>query len=1139
MLRRFHIARLALQHSPEREERLLSFAAVPPAAPTPEQRPDDAREHKDDVPTGVGFVLSERQQFHDALFNAIQPDDQRRVLDTYLPDIEKHLGKVEAPASNKDLDEVLQLARLSIVDELNREERERSILADAIRNIDTSTVTDDEIRAIFTANSTIIERYFKLSPAFDPSQAMNLLQGLLFKDIQRVQSREHERETGIKWTFLKKEEFEQLYRKIRNVPAGKDTRVPNAFSYGNTMYFDAESADFADPVNGETMSNRAVAHEATHLALKAAETKFNIDGWINTLKSHPDWKKLKTAVEAVFAIDPEYLDEGGRKNERIVGEALAMYAAGTRHPVPEGLAGETSYKAQEEVCTVLRGMFEHPHTGFLAMLKDDLEGRTDRYLEVKARSDREGAKGVGVLLSESSKEVTAQNRLAELAKRRQIVEASDDSLDTNADAGKKAAKDDLEDAAKNTVKTPAATIELAKKVQTRLTGLSQTFPDLRARIESEGAEQSVKEEAFAALDQNMEWVSQQQNDALLIVKTIGRVRDAEQKLEGGTLSAADKMALHAECLPEAPNPYANLTEDSTEEEIAAADAKFAENRKTLLDIANEVLTQTERMAERIEKAANTPQEQAAMAGQESSGIMDWMRKNVWGPDSGIVWITPLNIMNIIKIYKEAIKENYLSNQRVKENRFAKDINFYQPIEHTLKKQARSSNEKETSEFKEYIEREGFTFNEVFGADGKGLSTGLLAQNRHNFNRAKAVLQYAADHAWLYFMDPLHGHDVYGIDYETYEGHQSFEELVNKHEAGKSHQIDHGRERVDKYPDVPPIMDAMVHELRHKNIFAVQGIMKRLQEKAKYSHSNTWMLTTLLMLIRDESKTDPTLKLCLDKGMIDNISNFTITQSSWSITWLKVNRNAIEKWKLGKEEFGNNATTKAMELIEAKLKAAGCNFPDTSKGKLDKYEAIAMVMAGKTFSADNDEARQRGLFNYGVPKTPVSLFQADKVFEDYRQAFRDTTASTDTEPGDTDSDYFNPRNGGSDLMLLDASQTSRILSRKSTSEWTYDSKARGYVTQVLIRYDELEKTDPGAFAVFKNEMRTKFDYCMDGVWDKSRRPTVVKDTDLQGNNMVDQLASRGLLSESKIKELSAADLRPSIVSAKRVPMQPMG
>jgi hypothetical protein len=224
----------------------------------------------------------------------------------------------------------------------------------------------------------------------------------------------------------------------------------------------------------------------------------------------------------------------------------------------------------------------------------------------------------------------------------------------------------------------------------------------------------------------------------------------------------------------------------------------------------------------------------------------------------------------------------------------------------------------------------------------------------------------------------------------------------------------------------------------------------------------------------------------------------------------------------------------MVRIEEKLKEAGANFPNDDEGNMAKYEAIAFVLSGKTFSDKNKEAKKRGLLKYGKWKKDVtiSIFESDPVFNEYRELFRDTTATTETEPGNTDPDYFNPENGGSDVLLLDASQTSRILGRKSTSEWNFDSKARGFITQVLTRYDELERDNPSAFVNFKSEMQKKFDYCMDGVWDKSRRPTVVKDTDLKGNNMVDQLASRGLFSQKKIDELGASDLRPQIHRAQR-------
>ncbi len=1136
MLRWFQIARLATEHSPEKEQRLLAFAATPT---TPGNTENNSSEANPEPGSNVmdsflsGVRLSQRQQFHDEIFKAVDMDSQRKVVDEYLLEITDKIGTVDRANLNPTkLNEVIELTRMSIVEELNSEETDRNTLAAALQGIDSSTVTDAELQRVLALHQPMVEKYFVLPKTMPSHQIINLLQALLSRDIERVRKQEHKAETGIKWEYLAADEFEKLYRKIRNIRSKEPVQLPNAFSYGTIMVFNIEHEDFAKDGIGEKLAERAVFHEATHLALtNPTEARYGLKKWMGMLKSHPEWSNLEAAVQEVFKQDSSYLSGGGR-NERIANEALAIYVANKRAPIdPSMIESNPSLNAQREVCEVLERIFTNPNSEEFNTCRLHLEATVDRFTEVKKRNGSTNSPdSVSKLLMKTAKDHQTRGRLLSDLKSEGNVSAE---LATNADAGVNIAEKKLEKAAEGSETLTAGAINA--KIETlfgRLETLRGRYPALKKLIEGTEGDPDQRALLLATAEQNLEFLSQSGTDLTLLKKKADALNRWGDSEESGGLTVEEKSDF-AETSGFPTNPYKDL-QMTVQEADALVQGQRDEVLKELKTPVSWYETVFEEMKQEIDTAEEVGHKEPEATAEEEMTVGQWVRKNVLSSQGDVVWLTPLNIANIVKKYKEAIYQNYTSNQQVKENRIAKKLNFYKPIEHTLKKNARSTDNTESSEFKEYIEKEGYTFNEVFGPDGKGKSSGLLFQNRHNFNRAKAVLEYAADKAWMYFMNPLDGHNVYGIDYEAIEGHQSFEDLVAKHEAGKTHEIQHGYDRIDKMPDVPEMMETLVHELRHKNVFAVQGIIKRLQEKAKFSHSNTWMLTTILMLIRDESTRDPTLKLCLDKGMIDNISNFTITQSAWSITWFKLNRNKIEDWKKG-DKFGNNETTRAMEVIEKQLAEGGAKFPDTDKGNLAKYEAIGMILAGKTFYEGNKEARKRGLLDYGWnPGARVSIFGSDTDLTAYREAFRDVTGSTDTEPGNTDSDYFNPGNGGADIMLLDSSQTSKILSRKSTSEWTYESKARGFITQVFMRYDELEKVDPDALQNFKKEMQKKFDYCVDGVWDESRRKVVVTDTDLQGNNMVDQLASRGLISDAKIQIL--AKWKADIVNAQRKPMK---
>ncbi len=1107
MLRWFQIARLALNHSPEKEQRLLAFSASPQHPDATNDASLESLKPGNDVMSSFlsNVTLSERQRFHDAVFTATDLETQQKVLQEYLPNIKEKIGEIgEGRLSGQELNDVMERTRISIVDDLNREETDRNQLATALGKIDTSKTSDEQLQALIDTHRPMIEKYFELPKTLPSHQIINLLQALLARDIERVRKQERKTETGILWNNLRADEFEKLYRKFRKIPANEAVRLPNAFSYGNTMVFNIEHEDFRKEGLADTLAERAAFHEATHLALTNTEPKYDISMWTRMLKGHAEWKNLAAAVERVFSGDNEYLS-GGKKNERIVSEALAIFMANRKVPINSAsIQGNASVDAQKQVCDILEKIFADPTTGYFDVLRKHLEGTVDRFTEVKTRNGTSGAPlSVGSLLMQAAKDAKVQETiLSDLESKNRETE---EGVETNADQGVHLAEKNLEQAAAASEGLTAATLHTKiESLLTKLENIRGRYPALQAIIEGAEMDSEKRQQLLATVSQNLEYLSQSGSDLILLKKRADTLNRWSVNEEDGGLSIEEKSAF-AESSGFPTNPYRDL-----QTTMEAADALC----KPQLDEALQIMkgpvsgyeTIFDEMTKEIDDAQEKGQKTSEGSGTDEESVAAWLKKNVFSSQGDVVWLTPLNIMNIIKTYKDAIVQNYNSNQKVKENRVAKKLNFYTPIQHTLKKLARSTDHTESSEFKEYIEKEGYTFDEVFGRDGKGKSDGLLFQNRHNFNRAKAVLEYAADKAWMYFLDPLNGHDVYGIDYQGIEGHQSFEELVAKHEAGKSHEIQHGYDRVDKMPDVQPMMDTMVHELRHKNIFAVQGIMKRLQDKAKFSHSNTWLLTTLLMLIRDESKDDPTLKLCLDKGMIDNISNHTIQQSAWSITWLKMLRHPIDRWKSGQQEFtDDNILTETMEKIEQKLAQCGANYPDTPEGRLMKYEAIAFVLAGKTLHLGNSEASDRGLFSHGWNKSAkISIFEPD--FDEYRHEYSEATSQSTCSPKETDNDYFNAEVGGSDIMLLNQTGFEKILIKDSTGKWTLAEKAVGFLAQLFERYDELQAIDPEAHRKFSTEIREKLSYWWN-VMDDSRKQQFHENEDQRGRKIYEEILKR--------------------------------
>lgn len=1111
MLRWSFIARLALNHSPEKEQRLLSWA-----------KKDDANSQRDIINLGAERamrksraegeqkqVLSERQQFHDAIFNAADLESKRTVIADYLPEILSITGGTKEDVLASDTDELIEMTRGAIVDRMNLEERERTVLASALEDKDTSVMSEADMRSFIETHRSTMLRYVSPTLFKDPPVAINLVQALLHQDIERMRRRKYEKEQGVTWTFLLHEDFEAEFKKRSRQ---SETELPSAFMVGNKMYFDVDHPDFSSAPDRELRAKRAVIHEVTHFAVDDEKKGMSLEKWASTLRSHPQWNELKAALEELFASSRVLGKVPTVK--KMVDEALAIYCTAKR--APRSVEGSS---ARARIVSTMDEMFANPHTGYLTTLRETLNVNVDRLLETDTRDENDpNAPTIASMLLTAADDRNAHRQLAVDLDLKDGEEVRTNTEDEGAAAVRRELKEDEDESRKKDSVTTQQVLSALQGMDSKIQEMRRHSQELENMAAAFIDDNEEREEMLAGLREQRSFFSDMGTDLVKLTRETTVLHNWEELSLEEKKEAASRMNFKNHLYDQVG------TEGVTMEQ---ADKQSKESRKKALYAINKILGQWKKMADNMSKAltiGNEHRERIDTAGGPDTGVLTWMKKLVTTNEAGIVWLSPLNIWHIVKTYRDAIVEQYKSGQLVKENAIAKKIGdslfFFKPIQHSLKKLARSTNNKESSEFREYLEQEGYTFDEVFGPDGKGNTKGLLFENRGNFNRAKAVLEYAADHAWLYHMDRLNGHDVYGIDFETIEGHQSFEELVQRHEAGKDKQIKHGIERVDRDPDVKPIMDAMVHELKHKNIFAVQGIMQRLQDKAKYSHSNTWMLTTLLMYIRDHCKDDPTLKMCLDKGMIDNISNHTIQQSAWSITWLKMKRHEIDKWRMngerdGHEDFDNNILTKTMVQIEKRLEAAGVEFEDNNDSRMAKYEMIAMVLSGKTLHDDMEEMHGRGLYRYGWdPGATISIFESD--FNEYREEFRENTESASCDPSKTDPDYFNYQVGGSDVLLLTDSQFTKILQKSSTSRWDFEEKARGLFTQIFTRYEDLKDHDPEALANFKKEITSKLDYWWGAGMDKSRKPTFIEDYDFEGNLIYKKLIELGLVTK-KMKD----------------------
>lgn len=1110
MLHRVHIVRLAFQHSPEKEQRLLSFAEkkVSPNETSAGTKINTSAPPDASIEAGQRFMRD--QAVKSGIFKAASIGEQRAFLQENAEDLEHNFGDIVRSIdihNDQDVTTTIELIRTQAAKELHKGGREYVEFLEDLAALDTETSSLEEIDAFTDLYKKIIGRYVELND--DRLHTINFLQGI-FAHSNELPKPAEKRVSGLKQDHLSDEAFKKKFLTLIRGPkayqeflkADDDEkslyRFPSAFRErkSNTMVFNIDHPDFKDPENGAILRARAVTHEATHglLAIHGDD----LEKIQRLLHSQGYWQELKKVVIDARERNTAIFEEDSKTaQEYITSEAMAIYVAGTLHPMSYRDGGNDRQKPIHDIMKKI--LAEGQNNTYLRKLIDEVVKRVQTEVE---SNDFVGKLQIAV----------EDNKRTEKDVEDIENDFGDKNVEENTAEGKALINQDLNEQQKEAPPNPEVMFEEIKSIREKVEKLQAEYPKVLALLQAQDLDNDEREANAHAFAQNMEFLNEELNDLSAAQKMADNLRRWDLPENEGGLTLEEKN-LFAE-MHLAKNPYHGLTSPNAST-IIAADEATKESRNSALLGLNAGVKSIKAPLETLQKTIEAAQGIKVEHSNSTQGsLWNIIKTNFFSESGYILWRTPRNLLHVFKTFKEAIVENYNSNEKVKENNDAKKIaetfSIFKPIRHTIKKLARSSNSEESDKFLDYIKKEGFTYDELFGPDGKGRQNGLLYDNRHNFNRTKAVLEYAADKAWLYKLDRFNGHDVYGVDFIKAEGQESFEELVQKNEQGKKHEIDHGYEKIDKDADVPPIIDVLIHELSEKKIFAAVGVLKRLQEKAKYSHSNAWGAVTFINAMRGMHEHHPgkveELLRVMDKGALDQIGNIGIGQSAWTLTMFKTLRHQLETWKNGgpfvTEE---NYLARAITMIEQKMDLKHVTF----KKQKDKDEAIAMILAGKTFK---DEAT--GL--------TISIFESDFTY--YRDYWDKT--STTTSAKDSDDDWFNPENGGADILLLGKAGLLEIAARQSQGPFVLGNKAPNYFAQVFMRDNDLEANGlQDAKNNFRNEMRKKVDFYSYQIQaagkDQFPLDTTLRysDPNIPSNaNILMELLDRKMISERSYREL---------------------
>ena len=429
----------------------------------------------------------------------------------------------------------------------------------------------------------------------------------------------------------------------------------------------------------------------------------------------------------------------------------------------------------------------------------------------------------------------------------------------------------------------------------------------------------------------------------------------------------------------------------------------------------------------------------------------------------------------------------------------------QQASRVLKRENERANDTVRDEHKEGLEALKPPFKEI---------PTMLNKAKNNPNHFRAILEYAADHAWLYDYDPIAG-TAFGINITEYlpntwkepNINEYLRELDNKNSSGQDSEKQRGYDRVSTKDSIAPIMIVLHKELQDNNYWAIHGILKRAMEKGKEGETSTWFATTLFRYLRD----DPIARKYCPKDLIDDLGNIGIVHPAWTNTFWKLDRHTISKWQKTNEGVGSAGTLgKVIATVEDHLKEQLGFLPSPAE-VLDHH--VANVLAGQEVVING--------------KT-FSIF--DPRYKKYRHFLNTTPTSIDA--GAADDDFYNKANRGSEVLLMGAQAFRAILDLESTGEFRNNVKAMYFLDQLIMRSENLSENgmDPNLHNAYIVEVQKKMNQWLLTNANDSRSAEKLGNAQFaaSGKYMMLSLIKENIISLETLLKLSDSHKLPTIV-----------
>ncbi len=380
----------------------------------------------------------------------------------------------------------------------------------------------------------------------------------------------------------------------------------------------------------------------------------------------------------------------------------------------------------------------------------------------------------------------------------------------------------------------------------------------------------------------------------------------------------------------------------------------------------------------------------------------------------------------------------------------------------LDQQLDAKSNEETESIKKQLEGDHAKWEDLFSP--QGVFYQFMGKNP---NKTRGVLEYAAEHGFLYDIDEDitdHSHPIYGkkladicFDWKSTGDYGKisnyFTSLRGKNSSGREHEMDHGYKMDYDNENVPRFIELVEHEMDEHNLWAAAGVCKRAIERGLRGEVSAWLFTTIMNKLRKY----PELRKVTPVYFFDIIGKLSMYNTAFTLGWAKGYRNELRLWAATGDEAALEKTElKHLSTIEREIieKDSTTDYT-TPAGKMKLNQTVAQVLGGQIVE---------------LPGGYMHIFETK--YRAYRDAAKMMFAAV-ADPLKEDSDYARE---DTEKTMLPEVVFKKILKYTSTFEFTDEAWVQAFLGSLISMAHRLKEIPElrDAYENYCTEIREKMD-----------------------------------------------------------------